>query len=66
MGSSNASGSGGQQDMDPEDDLRWVRSQIEALIFSRSTGGAYTDRDRASYRDLCAREAALMFLIPAA
>lgn len=52
--------------MDPEDDLRWVRSQIEALIFSRSTGGAYTDRERASYRDLCAREAALMFLIPAA
>jgi hypothetical protein len=52
--------------VDTEEELRWVRSQIEALIFSRSTGGAYSDRDRVKYRDLCEREAALMFMIRAA
>lgn len=47
--------------MDPKDELRWVRSQIEGLIFSRSSGGAYSDRDRTKYRDLCEHEATLMF-----
>jgi hypothetical protein len=52
--------------MDTEDELRWVRSQIEALIFSRSAVGAYSDRDRVKYRELCERETALMFTIRAA
>lgn len=46
--------------MDSKDELRWVRSQIEALMFSRSSGGAFSDSDRARYRDLCAREETLL------
>ena len=48
------------------DELRWLRSEIEALIFTRTCGGPYSAADRAWYSELCKREAALLRTIEAA
>jgi len=48
------------------DELRWLRSEIEALIFTRTCGGLYSASDRARYSELCEREAALLGTIEAA
>ncbi|HMK99136.1 MAG TPA: hypothetical protein VK428_03005 [Acidimicrobiales bacterium] len=48
------------------DELRWLRSEIEALIFTRTCGGLYSASDRARYSELCKREAALLGTIEAA
>lgn len=54
--------------MTPEekDELLWVRSQIESLEFSRTTGGLYTAEDVARYHDLCRQEADLLRRMQAA
>ena len=48
------------------DELRWLRSEIEALIFTRTCGGPYGAADRARYSELCRREAVLLLTIEAA
>ena len=48
------------------DELRWLRNELEALIFTRTCGGPYSAADRARYVELCKREAVLLGTIEAA
>jgi hypothetical protein len=46
--------------MRANDELRWVRSLIEALAFGRTNGVWLTVAEQARYQDLCRREAELL------
>lgn len=43
-----------------DENLLWVRSQLEELVFVRNANGGLSPSDEALYRHLCRQEAALI------